>query len=92
MNLRSKTFTAEFSSKYNNFTSIKNIISNDEYIKKEVNVPIITLYGTVDNIKSELIPQEGKIQGNENELTIEYISTYELTLTSSSRNSSLRLT
>lgn len=72
MNLRGKTFTAEFSSKYNNFTSIKNIISNDEYIKKEVNVPIITLYGTVDNIKSELIPQEGKIQGNENELTIEY--------------------
>lgn len=72
MNLRGKTFTAEFSSEINNFNSIKNTISNDEYIKKEVNVSIVTLYGIVNGIKLELIPGESIVSGDEEKLNVQY--------------------
>lgn len=45
MKLRGNTFICEYSSEINNFISIKNSITGDEYIKKDIKQSIIELYG-----------------------------------------------
>lgn len=65
MKLQGKTFTAEYSSDANNFISIKNLVTNDEYIKNNPKSPIILLYAIKDNEKIELIPEKAKVIENE---------------------------
>lgn len=70
MKLQGKTFTAEYSSDVNNFISIKNLVTNDEYIKNNPKSPIILLYAINDNEKIELIPEKAKVIENEEYQTI----------------------
>ncbi|WP_300385065.1 DUF6259 domain-containing protein, partial [Clostridium sp.] len=70
MKLRGKTFTCEYSSEINNFISIKNSITGDEYIKKEINKSIIELYGLSNKGKVKLIPEEISVLSYENSLII----------------------
>lgn len=70
MKLRGNTFICEYSSEINNFISIKNSITGDEYIKKDIKQSIIELYGISDKNKIKLIPEKIEVSENENELVI----------------------
>lgn len=70
MKLRGNTFICEYSSEINNFISIKNSITGDEYIKKDIKQSIIELYGISNKNKIKLIPEKIEVSENENELVI----------------------
>lgn len=70
MRLIGKTFICQYSSDTNNFSSIKNSITGDEYIKKDINQSIIELYGISGKNKFKLVPEEVEVSGNEKKLEI----------------------
>jgi len=74
MRITGRTFSAEFSSELNNFSSIRNLITNDEYIKFAPQVPFISLYALIGDEKRELLPDQPNILFSNEGMTIHYSS------------------
>ncbi len=74
MKLEGKTFSAIFSPELNNFSSIRNLLTGDEYIKSAPQVPLICLYGLINGEKQELLPGTPEVSGSKQNMSIHYAS------------------
>src|SRR5690606_24010932 len=72
MELRGSTFTATFGTEQNNFVSLQNRLSDDDYIKFAPQFPLVCLYALIDGEKHELRPGAPETTGDETELAIRY--------------------
>ncbi len=60
----------EFDEELNNFTSIFNKITGNEFIKNKPYSPIVTLYAIRNNERIEIVPKESVVSKKESELLI----------------------
>ena len=72
MRIESAFFAAEFDSRVNNFVSLKNLVSGDEYIKYAPHDPILSLTALADGQKKVLLPGTPEMRSAPGELTLQY--------------------
>lgn len=74
MRITGGTFSAEFSPELNNFSSIRNLVTDDEYLKFKPQVPLISIYVLIGDEKAELLPDQPNILFSSEGMTIHYTS------------------
>lgn len=70
--IQTRAFRAHFSQTANNFTSIVNLATGDDYIKTAPRDTLMELYGLLDGEKRRLLPGVPQISGTEEELVLTY--------------------
>lgn len=72
MEIRTSSFSAVFDTEKNNFTSLCNLATGDEYIKSAPRFPIISVFVWEDGVRKELWPEKGAVRRIQEGLVVEY--------------------
>ena len=72
MEIRTSSFSAVFDTEKNNFTSLCNLATGDEYIKSAPRFPIISVFVWEDGARKELWPEKGAVRRIQEGLVVEY--------------------
>lgn len=72
MKLQTSAFCARFSAKTNNFASLVNLATGDEYIKRPARTTLVELYALVNGEKTKLLPGAPHVTEGEGTLSITY--------------------
>ena len=72
MELRTARFSARFSPEKNNFDSLVNLVTGDEYLKSPPHAPLVELYALRDGQKEKLLPGPPRLEGGADRLRILY--------------------
>lgn len=70
--VQTEVFRARFSPEVNNFTSIVNLVTGDDYIKAVPRDTLVELYGLYNGEKQRLLPDVPRMSGTETEMTLTY--------------------
>lgn len=70
MKLQTCAFCAHFSAETNNFSSLVNLATGDEYIKRPPRTALVELYVLVNGEKTKLLPDAAQLAGTEDTLSV----------------------